>query len=98
MMDIQAILKQMVELKASDLHIKTPGGPVFRVDGSLYKNGAGEATPETVEEVFRKVATEAQQRTFYSENELDFCYSVRDLARFRVSVHRQRGTISLNFR
>lgn len=96
-MEISPFLKQMVEIRASDLHLKAPTGPVFRVDGELLKSDIS-VTPEDVEAVFCDITTEAQRHAFYSDNELDFCYSVPGLARFRVNVHRQRGTLSLALR
>jgi twitching motility protein PilT len=96
-MKITEYLEKMVKLRASDLHLKAPTGPVFRVDGNLIQSDCG-IMPEEVEAVFRQIATESQQHEFYETNELDCCYSVAGLARFRVSVHRQRGTLDLVFR
>ena len=98
-MNIQEFLTDMVELGASDLHIKAPTGPVYRIDGMLTKTEKCKpVTPEDVEDVFNQVTTEAQRKAFAEENELDFAYGVPGLARFRVNVHRQRGTLSMVFR
>ena len=96
-MNIQDCLQQMVKLNASDLHLKTPTGPVYRVDGELVR-GSSPVTPEEVEELFRQITSDEQRQLFQDNNELDFCYSVAGLARFRVNVHRQRGTLSMAFR
>jgi twitching motility protein PilT len=96
-MDAHDCLQQMVGIRASDLHLKTPTGPVYRVDGELIK-GSSPVSPEEVEDVFRQITSEEQRQHFQEHNELDFCYSVAGLARFRVNVQRQRGTLSLVFR
>jgi twitching motility protein PilT len=51
-----------------------------------------------VEKVFDEITTEKQHEVFYKEHELDFAYGVPGLARFRVNVQRQRGTLSMVFR
>ena len=99
MMDICELLKRMVETGASDLHLQPPGRPVLRVDGCLLQQAdLPEFSPDDVEVVFKSITTECQQNTFHCEQELDFAYSVPDMARFRVNVLKQRGTLSLNFR
>jgi twitching motility protein PilT len=53
---------------------------------------------EDIETAFDYITTPEQRNRFHLEKELDFAYSVPGLARFRVSVMRQRGTVSLAFR
>ena len=99
MISIQELLRDMVELKASDLHIKVPTGPVFRIDGSLIQTEKCKSViPEDVEKVFDEIANETQQDLFSREHELDFAYGIPGVARFRVNVQRQRGTLSMVFR
>jgi twitching motility protein PilT len=98
-MDIIELLKLMVEKRASDLHIRVPSPPVLRVDGELLPlKNLPQATMEDIEIAFDYITTPEQRNRFHLEKELDFAYSVPGLARFRVSVMRQRGTISLAFR
>jgi len=98
-MDIIELLKLMVEKRASDLHVRVPSVPVLRVDGELVPlNQMPQITMEDVESAFDYITTPEQRNRFHLEKELDFAYSVPGLARFRVSVMRQRGTISLAFR
>jgi len=93
------LFKRMVETGASDLHLQAPGMPVLRIHGCLVQQEDMPCfSPEDVERVFESITTEQQRETFYTEQELDFGYSVPDLARFRINVLRQRGTISLSFR
>src|SRR4030042_1487461 len=89
----------MLEKRASDLHIRVPNVPVLRVDGELRpQEHLPPVTIEDVEAAFEHITTQDQRSRFHLEKELDFAYSVPRLARFRVSVMRQRGTISLAFR
>ena len=98
-MESYELLKRMVEAGASDLHIQAPGHPVLRINGCLVRQtDLPSFTPEDVEQVFESITTPEQRNTFLNEQELDFAYSVTKLARFRVNVLRQRGTLSLAFR
>jgi twitching motility protein PilT len=97
-LDIIECLKEMVALKASDLHIKAPVAPVFRVDGMLRKNGIPPVTPAEVEKAFVDITTPKQRAEFEAGNELDFSYAIPGTGRFRVNVERQRGTLAIAFR
>ncbi len=93
------LLKLMVDNRASDLHLRVPSPPVLRIDGTLTPlQDLPPITAQDVEMVLDHIATPEQRNTFVTELELDFAYSIPGLARFRVSVLRQRGTISLSFR
>jgi len=98
-MDIDNLLDLMVKKEASDLHIRVFTPPVLRIDGELIVQD--DLPPSSIEDVngaFEHVTTPEQRETFYKTKELDFAYSIPKLARYRVSVLRQRGTISMAFR
>src|SRR4030043_1385231 len=98
-MDIIELLNLKLEKRASDLHIRVPNVPVLRGGGELKpQENLPQVTVEDVEAAFEHITTQDQRSRFHLEKELDFAYSVPRLARFRVSVMRQRGTISLAFR
>ncbi len=98
-MEIGELLKLMVDKRASDMHLRVPSPPVLRIDGVLVpQEDLSPLAAKDIEMVFEHVTTPEQRSVFLREKELDFAYSVPGLARFRVSVMRQRGTISLAFR
>ena len=98
-MQIGEILKIMVVKKASDLHLKVASFPVFRIDGALIKQEDMQNFDlKDIESIFQQVTTPEQRVTFLREWELDFAYSVPGLARFRVNVMQQRGTMGFVFR
>ena len=98
-MELDELLKLMVDKGASDLHLRVPSPPVLRINGELIpQQDLAPVTPKDLENAFEHITTPEQRSTFLKELELDFAYSVPGLARFRVSVMRQRGTISLAFR
>jgi len=98
-MDVNELLRGMAEKAASDLHLRVPAPPMLRVDGDLVPmEGESGLSPADIEEAVRQCTTEAQRVSFREELELDFAYSVPRLARFRVNVMQQRGTMSVAFR
>jgi twitching motility protein PilT len=98
-MEMNELLKLMVNKGASDLHLTVPSPPVLRIDGELTpQEDLPPLTDQDIELALEQVSTEEQRAVFDKEWELDFAYSVPGLARFRVNALRQRGVISLAFR
>ncbi len=97
--EVDELLKLMVGKGASDLHLTVPSPPVLRIDGVLMPQEDWlPLAAKDIEFAFEKISTQEQRAAFSKEWELDFAYSVPGLARFRVSVLQQRGTMSLAFR
>ncbi len=98
-MKIGDILKRMVEQGASDLHLKVPSPPVLRVDGTLIpQQDMPPLEPVDIERIFQEITNEDHRLQFLKRRELDFAYSLHGLARFRVNVLQQRGTMGIAFR
>ena len=98
-MDIKELLQEVVASKASDLHLRVPSPPVLRIDGELIPlMKYNSCTADDVKQAFEQITTEGERERFYRELELDLAYSIAGLARFRVNVSQQRGTLSLAFR
>lgn len=98
-MQADMLLKLMAEKKASDLHLRVPGPPVFRIDGVLVpQEDLPLTSPADLKEAFEQITTTGQRKTFYEDLELDFAYSLPGIARFRVNAMLQRGTLSIAFR
>jgi twitching motility protein PilT len=95
---VDDLLRVMVERGASDLHLSVGTPPTLRTDGDLMPLNAEKLTPTRMNELIYTVLTDDQISQFEETWELDFAYSVRGLSRFRVNVHRQRGTIGSVFR
>ena len=96
---INDLLKIMVEKNASDLHIGVGQKPVLRLHGDLVVQAdLPVVSDEDAKEILLNVSTPEQLSYFKQEKELDLAYSVSGLARFRVNVLRQRGTLSFAFR
>ena len=96
---LDELLAYAARIGASDLHVTVPSPPVFRVEGRLAAQAdLPSVTPSLASAMFARIATKAQQAAFERDLELDFSYALSGVARFRVSVLQQRGSISLVFR
>lgn len=95
-MKLDHLLSTAVEKKASDLHIAVGKPPILRMDGVLVAMKDQKIlTPEAVEEmVFDALSTEERDR-FIKEKELDISYEIKNLSRFRVNIHWEKGNIGL---
>ncbi len=100
-MDLNTLLKDVVEVGATDVHLKLGLPPIVRCDGNLAAlegwQPLGEADLETVLQTVT-ARTPDRLATFRETSELDTSYMAPDLARFRVNGFRQRGATSLAFR
>jgi twitching motility protein PilT len=99
MFDLHEALRYVVENEGSDLHVKVPARPMARFRGQLepLEQYPDALTPADTERVLREMlANHGDKMTaFDRENEIDFSYTVPDLARFRVNAFRQRGSVSI---
>ncbi len=96
--NLQQLLKAMVEKGASDLHITTGAPPQLRIDGSLVPLRVNPMTPVDTKQLCYSVLTDSQKMKFEEEQELDFSFGVRNLARFRGNLFQQRGAVGAVFR
>lgn len=98
MVNLRDLLQEMIDKKASDLHITAGVPPMLRVDGMILKTSHPVMTPEVSKQIAYSVLTEEQQKRFENEKELDFSFGVQGLSRFRSNVYQQRGVTSIAIR
>ncbi len=95
---IDDLLRLVVQRNASDLHLCVGVPPVLRIDGQLYRTNFQPATPKQTQRLIYEILTDEQIQRFENTLELDFSYSLQDIARFRVNVYKERGSIAAAFR
>jgi len=97
--NLRALLEEMIERDASDLHITAGERPKFRVDGEITNSRNEYAmNPKDTLQLAYSVLTENQKKRFENEDELDFSFGIQNLARFRGNVFKQRGCVSMVIR
>ncbi len=95
---VDELLTMMMERKASDLHLSANAAPSLRIDGELVPISAERLGGKQVHELIYAILSDEQITELEETWELDFAYSIKGLSRFRVNVHRQRGSIGAVFR
>jgi twitching motility protein PilT len=97
--NLRALLEEMIERDASDLHITAGERAKVRVDGDITNSGLEYVlTPKDTLQLAYSVLTENQKKRFEMEDELDFSFGIQNLARFRGNCFKQRGCVSMVIR
>jgi twitching motility protein PilT len=97
--NLRALLEEMIEKEASDLHITAGERPKLRIDGDITDSSVPDVlTPKDTLQLAYSVLTENQKKRFEQEDELDFSFGIQNLARFRGNVFKQRGCVALVIR
>ena len=98
-LNLRAMLVEMIEREASDLHITAGQRPKLRIDGDITDASVEEVlTPKDTLQLAYSVLTENQKKRFELEDELDFSFGIDNLARFRGNVFKQRGCVAMVLR
>jgi twitching motility protein PilT len=92
------LLKKMLELGGSDLHITTNSPPQVRVHGHLQPLDMPKMQPSDTKQLCYSVLTDAQKHRFEENWELDFSFGMKGMARFRGNLFNQRGATGGVFR
>ena len=97
-MNLKQMLVEMLNRKASDLHIRVGVRPYLRVNGKLEQIATDPITIDLMDQIVSQILSEKQRERFYSKNEMDLALSVSKLGRFRINLYRQRGTAGIAIR
>ncbi len=91
--DIDDLLKDAVQRRASDIHLSCGLPPVLRVDGRLIATDHDKLAPRDTQTLVYSMLTDKQKQRFEENFELDLSYGVQGAGRFRVNVFLQRGVV-----
>jgi len=97
-MIIKTLLKDMMERRATDLHLTVGTPPVVRIDGELERMEYDPLTPQDTQNLVYSLLKDQQKKRFEMEKELDFAFGIKGLSRFRANVFLQRGQIACAIR
>ncbi|MBI5211624.1 MAG: PilT/PilU family type 4a pilus ATPase [Elusimicrobia bacterium] len=97
--DVNALLKLMLQKEISDIHFKADSHPALRYHGMMIPAAnLPKLTGEDIKTAAYQLMTPEQVKEFEREMELDVAYSLEGVSRFRVNVFKQKGTIGLTLR
>jgi twitching motility protein PilT len=97
-LNLQALLKAMLDKGASDLHITAGSPPRLRIDSELVRLQTDPMTPVDTKTLCYSVMNDAQKLRFEEDLEIDFSFGIRGLARFRANVYMQQSCVAGAFR
>lgn len=98
-LNLQELLKVMIDNGGSDMHITAGSPPRFRINGKLINIGAMPIlTPTDTKQMCYSILADAQKHKFEEDNELDFSFGLKGLSRFRGNLFVQRGAVAGAFR
>ncbi len=103
-MRIDRLLDTVIKQEASDLHLTVGKPPTVRMSGRLIELKTKELEPEDTVALMKAISPERSQNELQEEGGSDFgfAYGPQDdpdnSARFRVSIFRQKGNVSLVLR
>ena len=97
--DIKNLLTLMVAKDISDIHFKADSVPALRVRGSMIlATNLQKMSAEEVKTVAYQLMSKDQADQFEQTMEMDLAYSLSGVARFRVNIYRQKGSLGLTLR
>lgn len=92
------LLQLVVSEGASDLHIRVGTPPTIRVHGILHRVEGPMLAPEDAEELMRSITSEDHIQHVRERGGADFGFAFGDMARFRVSVFKEKGNFGVVLR
>jgi twitching motility protein PilT len=98
-LDFAEVLLEVVDRRASDLHLTAGAQPMVRVRGRLTPlEGYPVLTPNDTREIVYSILSNSQRQRLENDWQLDFAYQIPGTARFRVNAYFQRATVGAAFR
>lgn len=92
--EVTDLLHKMAQAGGSDIYIAAWAPPRMNVEGRIQDLAPDPLTPERTQKLIRQLLTEEQWTEFYRTRELNMAFSLPQVARFRVNVYFQRGTVA----
>ena len=94
--EVNKLFRMVMKHEASDLHLKVGLPPMMRMRGDIRKMEMRPLTQEDMERLLLSTLKESHRKILDEEGGVDFSYVVgQDECRFRVSLFKQRGRLSL---
>src|SRR5947207_2492174 len=92
------LLQLVVSEGCSDLHLRVGTSPCIRQHGILERVQGPHLTPEDTEELMSSITSEDAIQQVRTKGGADFGFAFGEMARFRVSVFKERGNFRMVLR
>src|SRR5262245_58216101 len=94
--EVNKLFRMVMKHEASDLHLKVGQPPMMRLRGDIRRMDMRPLTQEDMERLLLSQLSPKHRKILEDEGGVDFSYVVGDdECRFRVSLFKQRGRLSL---
>jgi twitching motility protein PilT len=98
-LDFAEVLLEVIDRRASDLHITAGAAPMLRQRGRLNPmDGYPVLTPTDTREIVYSILSDGQRQKFENNWQIDFAYQIPGKGRFRVNAYFQRSAVGAAFR
>lgn len=97
-LEIQKLLKSVIALKSSDLHLVVGSEPQVRIDKELKALNLPILTANDIEEMAYSLLEDKKKKEFEENNELDFSIEIKNVGRFRANYYKTIYGIACAFR
>ena len=89
--EMESLLRRLVERRGSDLHLRVDEPPIVRMDGDMVRlDGAPPLTHDRLEAMLLSIMPDRNRREYTELNDTDFAYEITGVARFRCNALRDR--------
>jgi len=96
---LSKLLVTVRQSEGSDFHLKVGAPPMMRVHGRLEPIlGYETVSPDLARELIHASLDERQRKTFEEELQLDFCYAIPNVGRYRANIYHDRLGVGGVFR
>ncbi|EKD27380.1 MAG: hypothetical protein ACD_79C00739G0019 [uncultured bacterium] len=93
---LNTLFHAMVEREASDMHLQVGSPPVFRIKGKPeYMTDFEVLIPDVIKKLIYEKLKDKHIEQFENIGDVDLALGIPGLARFRLNVFHQRGSIGL---
>lgn len=97
--DLNNIIRQVVESGSPDLHFQVGQPPIIRLkNGEMAPFDMPAMTVDDVQSVIDEILSPEQKKRFEKDHQVDFSYHIPGLSRFRVNVFQEQNGPSIAFR
>jgi twitching motility protein PilT len=94
--EVNKLFRMSMKMEASDIHLKAGQPPMLRLKGDIRKMDMKALSQEDMERLLYPLLKERHRKILEEEGGVDYSYVVgQDECRFRVSLFKQRGRLSL---
>ncbi|NQT91036.1 MAG: type IV pilus twitching motility protein PilT [Candidatus Omnitrophica bacterium] len=97
-MEITDLLQMANDAGASDIILVVGSPPAMRISGSIVLADLPTLTPQESKRLIFSMLNDKQRAEYEEKHELDTSYTVSGMARFRINVHQQRGSVAAAMR